>query len=198
MTAIGLSAAVFAGGCGETPVDPKQQKMNEIAQRTADKVVGQMVEFVESDEAKSEAETGWGEPAVDVYDKRPGGTIQLSNLIRGEVAAFLDCEGETRYTVAEVDYDDQDPAQVSRLRVYSDVSYQYGDCEEEDSYSTSRDFTRDKDGNWEVEVSRVDTLDSDSSLSGSTIKEAETVGAMRKIAADAQEDVKLLLAGEPR
>lgn len=201
MTAVTLSAATaaaFTGGCGETPVDPKQQEMNQVAQKAANKVVGQMVAFAESDEAKTEAGSGWGEPAVDVYDKGPGGTIQLSNLIRGEVAAFLDCEGETRYSVAEVNYDDQDPAQVSTLNVYSEVSYQYGNCQKEDSYATSRNFTRDQDGNWEVTVSRFDTLDSDRSLSDSTYKQAETVGAVRKIAADAQKDIDRLLADEPR
>lgn len=194
MTAVGLSAAVFAGGCGETPVDPKQQKMNEIAQRTANKVVGQMVVFAESDRGAA----GDNDPVVDTHDTDLGGTLKVSKLKLDDAAVRLDCEGETNYYVAEVNYDAEDPSQVSRLNVYSDVSYQYGNCKEEDSYTTSRDFRRDEDGNWSVTVSRFDTLDSDRSLSDSTYKQAETVGAVRKIAADAQKDIELLLADEPR
>lgn len=195
MTAIGLSAAVFAGGCGgETPVDPEQQEKNRIAERTADKVVGQLVEFAESDRAKGDLNDG----AVISFDTRLGGEVAVAKLFFDKLSDIRDCEDETRDYAAEVQYDDEEPAQVSELIVESEVGYRLGDCDEQDRYTTVREFKRDEDGNWTATVSRDTVVAGNDPLSRSTLKEAETVGAMRQIAADALKDIELLLADEPR
>lgn len=199
MTAVGLSAAAFAGGCGETQVDPQQQKMNQVAQKAANSAMKQLVAFANSDRVGNDLNN---DPVVDEYVPGLGGKIAVSKLVLDRTDKVLDCEDQTPAYFAEVRYDDEEPSQASELTIESYTGQRFGDCKEEDRYTTVREFERGDDGNWTVEVFRdgssyIPGEDSNPSYSFSR-KQAETVGAVREIAADAQKDIELLLADEPR